>query len=253
MEEKHIFTTSRWKRFQDKLKLLKEEILKYTEPFKTKKPKPQVAEYTNPPKPAQPPESPKPEKVQIKPSKLVAKEHAEKLLTYLLLFAVVVIIVVGIVLSHQGSETSQVPTTKNGVYDLTPNNDLTNWKTYTYNDKSFSISYPAEWEVTKNPQNDPLAGSDSIRIKGYEGVVYLTPNVGPGGACPPGYKEVMLGNKKESVCNYINDNGVEAWEQIYIEFPENTLEIRAYANKPNEQNRKIVTIILSTLRFNSGL
>ena len=131
----------------------------------------------------------------------------------------------------------------------TPTPDPTaDWKTYTNTKYAFSIQYPNNWIVSENPINDPKAAKNSIRLADSIGSVYISIFEEYGGACPSGYKKIMINSQPYDVCIAETTSNEKAWEQITFQQLKNTIELRGYAQKTT-LGELLVPQILSTFKF----
>src|SRR3989337_3646162 len=168
MEEKQIYTYSRWKKLEDKFNLVKQEVQKTIQDFKAKPRKLKPSLTTTPIETSEIIQTPITEKASLEKPKLkkaslkkskpkisrrLSLEFDEKILTYTLLFAIIVIVGLGIFLGKKGYQPSKKLSDKSlPTKTLSPTpvteSDLANWKTYT--NVNFSFRYPSGWSILHN-------------------------------------------------------------------------------------------------------
>ena len=201
MEEKQIYTYSRWKKLQDKFNLVKQEVQKTIQDLKPKTPKvkpsaltesEEIPEKLHPPTP-EVISSEKPKLKKVSPNKSKPKiprrfslEFDEKILTYTLFFAIIAIVILGIFLSSRDKKPVQElpnryfqtktlsptlmptpnPTSSPPVNQVLDGNPA-NWKIYRNEEKEIELKYPQDWTVEETTSTvtyfiGPFKGPDPI-------------------------------------------------------------------------------------------
>jgi len=161
MEEKHIYTSSRWVKFIDTFKSYKKSLKEILPQF----PKPKtkiVSEPVQPitsatllttrqPKPKLKIQKPLPsEKIKLKISKKISKETEVTILSYTLFSAIVVVIGLGIFLSYKSYLPGKSGSGKSPQTQITPTpvldvGEIANWKIYRNEKYGFEFEYPSDW------------------------------------------------------------------------------------------------------------
>ncbi|MCL4387033.1 hypothetical protein M1307_01390 [Patescibacteria group bacterium] len=166
MEEKHIYSSSPWKKLQDKLVLVKQELQETIRALKPKSSKlklpvtnkeetpkklesssPEIISYAK-----SNTEKPSPKKIKPKFSKKISEESDQKILVFILSTTIVVIIGLGIFLSYKNPQPREKTSDKSPQTQTTPTpgeDEAVNWKTYADEVFGFSFKYPADLVLEK--------------------------------------------------------------------------------------------------------
>jgi len=160
MEDKHIFSTSKWKRFTDYVITLRTDINKEIQKYSKYKAERKAKQIARPPKEKESKTAPQkpakykapkiePETSTIKPLSKISKEAENKILTYTLIISIITIMALGIILSKRSPASKQLvltPTLIPVKSISTPAPFSTNtWETYTSSNGVVTFKYPPEW------------------------------------------------------------------------------------------------------------
>ena len=140
--------------------------------------------------------------------------------------------------------------------------NVNSWQNYINEEKSFLLSYPADWTLKfKQSELDKKSYkqfySKGLTVQGKEGSVDVSwTNKGYGGGCPAELKVYILKNgKKFIICHYLREDGSEYFGQIYklkesLDGEEGVITYaQAIIAKPIEENRDMVLSVLTSLKF----
>lgn len=133
--------------------------------------------------------------------------------------------------------------------------DTSKWKTYDQKDIKLSFRYPPNWNIEELNKDKYKEGNWSgVRVKGEQGDVELLWGWGFGGACPGGYEDISIKNKKLHTCHGLDQEGYERWNQIGgVEGKQmgNSGRVgftaKASAYPPSQANRNTILKIISSI------
>jgi len=120
---------------------------------------------------------------------------------------------------------------------------------YVNKQANFAIKYPNSWtfQIKEFDESDTTKG---IRLKGKKGYIDLFwgENFKKGG-CDKKLTKLTLDGEEIEVCDFVQDDGSEVWNQLVKDRGELTFWASAYAASPAAQTRQDVIQIFSTLKF----
>ncbi|KKQ53021.1 hypothetical protein A2865_02730 [Candidatus Woesebacteria bacterium RIFCSPHIGHO2_01_FULL_39_17] len=296
MEEKQIYTYSRWKKLEDKFNLVKQEVQKTIQDFKAKPRKLKPSLTTTPIETSEIIQTPITEKASLEKPKLkkaslkkskpkisrrLSLEFDEKILTYTLLFAIIVIIGLGIFLGKKGYQPSKKLSDKSlptKTLSPTPTTNLYSdeisggWKTYTDNLERYSYSYPLNWKLSRGNPNqiynysseessngdfNPALDEDKIKIE-----IYTSSK--PYSSLEEflseqeklwefeferEYEETFINNQRALKTRASFSVGFNTVLLVFLQNP-STKKVHSFSAMPRyDVNKEIIDQILSTFRF----
>lgn len=138
----------------------------------------------------------------------------------------------------------------------TPKSTFDEKNEYVNKQAQFSIQYPNTWNFEIKEIEDPLGNSEhdettkGIRLRGQSGYIdlYWGESYEKGG-CTQKVSQLQIADETIDVCNFVQDDNSEIWNQIVKDRGELIFWANVYAASPSAQTRNLILEVFSTLKF----